>query len=98
MCHARMHIATYICKDITGRLNIGDFIQKSAIAKIYSSPLFHLIQYIITMYICISKFCHKVAITTYTYEYTCIAIVYMLSVSTHNQYQHRKYVQEILLN
>ena len=37
----------YLCKNIIGGLNIGDFIQKLPIAKIYSSPIFYLIRYIL---------------------------------------------------
>ena len=42
-CHTHAYI--YLCKNIIGGLNIGNFIQKSPIAKIYSSPIFHLMQY-----------------------------------------------------
>ena len=37
-----MHVCIYPCKNIIGGLNIGDFIQKSLIAKVYSSPIFYL--------------------------------------------------------
>ena len=40
-----MHAYIYLCKNIIGRLNIGDYIQKLPIAKVYSSPIFHLIRY-----------------------------------------------------
>ena len=35
-----------LCKNIIGGLNIGDFIQKLPITKVYSSPIFHLMWYI----------------------------------------------------
>ena len=41
-----MHAYIYLCKNIIGGLNIGDFIQKSLITKVYSSPIFHLIRYL----------------------------------------------------
>ena len=41
-----MHPFIYPCKNIIDGLNIGDFIQKSSIAKIYSSPMLLLIQYL----------------------------------------------------
>ena len=42
-----MYAYIYLCKSIIGGLNIGDFIQKSPIAKIYSSPIFCLIRYLV---------------------------------------------------
>ena len=42
---ACIHTHTF-AKNIIGGLNIGDFIQKSPIAKVYSSPIFHLIRYV----------------------------------------------------
>ena len=32
---------------IIGGLNVGNFIQKSPIAKVYSSPIFHLVRYVL---------------------------------------------------
>ena len=45
-----MHIYTYLCKNIISGLNIGDFILKLPIAKVYSSPIFDLIRYIKHIY------------------------------------------------
>ena len=42
-----MQACIYLCKNIIGGLNIGEFIQKSPIAKIYSSPIFCLIRYLL---------------------------------------------------
>ena len=38
---------------IIGGLNIDDFIQKLAIAKVYWSPVFPLVQYICVYFLCL---------------------------------------------
>ena len=50
MPQARRGKKQYMCT-IIGGLNVGNFIQKSPITEVYSSPIFHLVWYLTVMFI-----------------------------------------------